>query len=101
MVLSGSVFSPNTPANGITINMHSVEYYFQWHLSQYSDSLDAGPYANCFLAEATDLLPIQNIIPAMGPIWPLQWSIVDPSPALKELIHEAGHLFLFSSEVAD
>jgi len=24
-----------------------MEYYFQWHLNQYSDSLDAGPYLVC------------------------------------------------------
>jgi len=48
------------------INFHSMEYYFQWHLSQYSDSLEAGPYAVYFLAEATDLLSIQNIRPALG-----------------------------------
>jgi hypothetical protein len=34
--------------------MDSMEYYFQWQLSQYSDSLDAGPYVVCFIAEARD-----------------------------------------------
>jgi len=43
-----------------------MQDYCQWHLSQYSDSLEAGPYADCFLAEATDLLSIQNIRPAIG-----------------------------------
>jgi hypothetical protein len=43
-----------------------MEYYFQWQLSQYSDSLEAGPYVVCFLAEAVDLLSIQNIRPARG-----------------------------------
>jgi hypothetical protein len=57
------------------INIHSVEYYFQWQLSQYSDSLDAGLCVVCFLAEARDLLSIQNIRPAMGPLWPLQWML--------------------------
>jgi len=49
------------------INIHSVEYYFQWQLSQYSDSLEAGPYAVYFLAEAVDFHYIQNIRPALGP----------------------------------
>jgi hypothetical protein len=50
----------------MVINFHSMEYYCQWQLSQYSDSLDAGLYAVCFLAEATDLLSIQNIRLALG-----------------------------------
>jgi hypothetical protein len=51
-----------------------VEYYFQWQLSQCSDSLDAGPYAVCLLAEAVGLPSIQNIRTALQPIWPLiQW----------------------------
>jgi hypothetical protein len=48
------------------INFRSMKYYFQWQLSQYSHSLQAGPYAGCFLAEAIDLLSIQNIRPALG-----------------------------------
>jgi hypothetical protein len=48
------------------INFHSMEYYFQWHLSQYRDSLEAGPNAVCFLAKARDLLSVQNIRPALG-----------------------------------
>jgi hypothetical protein len=43
-----------------------MEYYCQWHLSQYSDSLEAGPYLLCLLAETKDLLSIQNIRPALG-----------------------------------
>jgi hypothetical protein len=58
------------------INIHSVEYYFQWQLSQYSDSLDAGLYVVCFLEEARNLLSIQNIRPAVGPFWPpVQWML--------------------------
>jgi hypothetical protein len=48
------------------INFYSMQYYCQWHLSQYSDSLEAGPYVVCLLAEARDLLSIQNIRPALG-----------------------------------
>jgi len=48
------------------INFHSMEYYFQWQLIHYSDGLEAGPHAVCFLAEARDLLSIQNIRPALG-----------------------------------
>jgi hypothetical protein len=45
-------------------------------LSQYSDSLEAGPHAVCFLAEARDLLSIQNCRPFLGPIWPpVQWML--------------------------
>jgi hypothetical protein len=55
------------------INIHSVEYYFQWQLSQYSDSLEAGPYVVCFLAKTRDFPFIQNIRTALGPIWsPIQ-----------------------------
>jgi hypothetical protein len=58
------------------INMHSMEYYFQWQLSQYGDSLEVGPYVVCLLAEAVDF-PIQNIWSALRPIWPLiQWMLV-------------------------
>ena len=57
-------------------NIHSMEYYFQWQLSQYSDSLEAGLYVVCFLPEARDLLSIQNIWPALGPISPpFQWML--------------------------
>jgi hypothetical protein len=45
--------------------MHGVEYYFEWSLSQYSVSLDAGPFVDCFLAEATDLPSIQSIRAAL------------------------------------
>jgi len=58
------------------IKINSVEYYFQWQLSQYSDSLEAGPYAVCFLAEAGDFPTNQNIRPALQPIWPfIQWML--------------------------
>jgi hypothetical protein len=65
-LLSGSLYSINTSTNIIIINIHSVEYYFQWQLSQYSDSIEAGPYVVFFLAEARDILSIQNIGPALG-----------------------------------
>jgi hypothetical protein len=52
------------------IKIHSMEYYFQWQLSQYSDSLEAGLYVVCFRTEARDFPSIQNITPALGPIWP-------------------------------
>ena len=60
------LIQPQNIANGMMINFHSMEYYFQWHLSQCSDSLEAGLYAVCFLAEATALLSIHNIRPAIG-----------------------------------
>ena len=77
-----------------------MEYYFQWHLCQYSDSLEAGPYVVCFLAEAIDLLSIRT---SDQPLAHLACSVdvVDPSPALKQLMHEADHLSLFSAEVTD
>jgi hypothetical protein len=50
----------------------------------------------CFLAEATDLLSIQNIRHLVS----CSVDVVDPSPALKELMHEADHSPL-SSEVTD
>jgi hypothetical protein len=48
------------------INLHSMEYYCQWHLSQYSDRLEAGPYVVYLLVETRDLLSIKNIRPALG-----------------------------------
>ena len=58
------------------IYMDSMEYYFQWQLSQYSDSLEAVPYVVCFLPEARDLPSIQNIRPALGHICPpVQWML--------------------------
>jgi hypothetical protein len=56
----------NTSANIIMINIHCMEYYFHWQLSQLSDRLKTDPYAVCFLAEALDLLSIQNNGPALG-----------------------------------
>jgi len=64
----GSVYGLNTFSNGKMINIHSLEYYFQWQLSQYSDSIEAGLHAVCFLAEARDILSIQNIRPALQPV---------------------------------
>jgi hypothetical protein len=82
--------------------MDSMEYYFQWQLSQYSDSLDAGPYVVCFIAEAKDLLSIQDMRSAVGPIWsPVQWMLWDPSLPLNQLMHEADHSPLFPAEVTD
>jgi hypothetical protein len=52
------------------INIHSVEYYFLWQFNHYSGSLDAGLHVVCFLAEAKNIPSIQNIIPALEPIWP-------------------------------
>ena len=52
------------------IDIHGVEYLFQWQLSQYNDSLEAGPYVVCFLTEARDLRSIQNIRPTLGLICP-------------------------------
>ena len=73
-LLSGSLYSTNTSTDIIVINIHSVEHYFQWQLSQYSDSIEAGSHVVCFLAEARDILSIQNIRPALGTVWPLvQW----------------------------
>ena len=58
------------------INIHSVEYYFQWQLSQFSDSLEAGLYVACFLTEARDIPSIQHVRTALGHIWPLvQWML--------------------------
>ena len=36
---AGSVYSPNTTANGIIISIPSVEYYIQWQLILYDDIL--------------------------------------------------------------
>jgi hypothetical protein len=60
------LIQPQPSANGMMIDFCSMEYYFEWHLSQYSDSLEAGPYSGCFLASARDLLSIQNVRPALG-----------------------------------
>jgi hypothetical protein len=43
------------------IKIHSMEYEFQWQLSQYSDSLEAGLYVVCFLTEARYFPSFQNI----------------------------------------
>jgi hypothetical protein len=53
-----------------------MEYYFQWQLTQYSDSLYAGPYVVCVVAEARDVPSIQNVSPAVGPMCsPVQWML--------------------------
>jgi hypothetical protein len=83
------------------ISFHSMEYYCQWHLSQYSDSLEAGPYMVCFLAEVWDLLSIQTSDQPLAHLASCSVDVVDPSPALKQLMHEADHLYLFSAEVTD
>ena len=75
-LLSGSLYSTITSTNINMINIHSVEYYFQWQLSQFSDSLEAGLYVACFLTETRDIPSIQNIRPALRHIWPLvQWML--------------------------
>ena len=63
-----SLYSTNTSTNIIIINIHSVEYYFQWQLSQFSDSLEAGLYVACFLTEARDIPSIHNVRTALGHI---------------------------------
>ena len=75
-LLSGSLYSTNTSTNINMINIHSVEYYFQWQLSRFSDILEAGLYVACFLTEARDIPSIRNIRPALRHIWPLvQWML--------------------------
>jgi hypothetical protein len=91
------VYSPNTTANGIMINMHSMEYYFLWQLRQYSDNLEGGPYGVCFLPEERDLLSVQNIRPALGTSGPL----FSGCCGMKQLINEADHSVLFPAEVTD
>jgi hypothetical protein len=82
--------------------MHSMEYYFQWHLSQYSDSLEAGPYVVCYLPEARDFPFIQKIQTSPGShLTSCSVDVVDPSPALKQLMHEADHSFLFPAVVTN
>jgi hypothetical protein len=81
------------------INFHSMEYYFQWHLIHYIDSLVAGPFAVCFLAEARDLLSIQHIRPALGTSTSYSVAVVEPSSALKHLMHETDHLSVYYAEV--
>jgi hypothetical protein len=83
------------------INFHSMEYHFQWHLSQCSDILEAGLYAVSFIAEAISLLSIQNIRPPLGTSGLLFSGCCGSFPALKQLMHEADHLSLFSAEVTD
>jgi hypothetical protein len=77
-----------------------MEYYCQWHLSQYSDSLEAGPYVVCFLAEARYFLSRTSDQP-LAHLASCSVDVVYPSPALKQLMHEADHLSLFSAEVTD
>ena len=89
-----SFYSPNTSANGMIINFHGMEYYFQRQLSQYSHSLEVGPYAVCFLAEERYYLSRTSDQP-LAHLASCSVDVVDPSPALKELMHEAYHLSLF------
>ena len=75
-LFSGSIYSTNTSTNIIMINIHSVEYYFHWQLSQYSYSLEAVPHVVYFLAEARHIFCIQNIRPALVSICPpVQWML--------------------------
>ena len=79
-----------------------MEYYFLWHLSQYSDSLDPGPLCGLFRGRSKRLTfyPEHQTSP-----WPHMYShsvdVVDPSPALKQLMRVIDHSFLFPAEVAD
>ena len=55
---------------------HQVLTSTVWQLSQYTDSIEAGSHVVCFLAEAWDILSIQNIRPALGTVWALvQWML--------------------------
>jgi hypothetical protein len=83
------------------ISFHSVECYCLWHLSQYSDSLEAGLYAVCLLAEARYLLSFQTPDQPLAHLACCSVDAVDPSPALKQLMHEANHLSVFCAEVTD
>ena len=77
--------------------IHSVEYYFQWQLCHYSDSLDAGPYVVCFLTETRDLLSIQNIRPALR----TSGLLFSGCCGVKQLMHESDHSPLFSAYISD
>ena len=83
------------------INFHSMEYYFQWYLGQYCDSLGAGPCVVCFLAEARDFLAIQNIRPALGTSGLLFSGCCGLFPSVEQLMHQAVNAPLLSAEVAD
>ena len=54
----------------------------------------------CFLTEAIDLLSIRTSDQPL-PHLACSVNVVDPSPVLKQLMHEADHLSLFSAEVTD
>jgi len=71
-----------------------------WQLSQYSDSLEAGPHAVCLLAEAGDFPSLQYIRPALGPTF-YSAEVVDYPQVFKQLLHESDHSPLFSAEVTD
>jgi hypothetical protein len=99
--LFGNLYSPNTFANGIMIKMHSMECYFQWQLSQYSDSLEARQYV-VFISRSIRLpfYPEHQTSPAVH-LASYSVDVVDPSPMLKQLVHEADHSPQFSAEVTD
>ena len=82
------------------ININSMEYYLQWQLSQYSDSLEAGLYVVCYLAQARDFQFRTSDQPFahLASCWV---DAVSPSLAIKHLVHESDHLALFSAEVTD
>jgi hypothetical protein len=83
------------------INFHSMEYYFLWCLSQYSGSLEAGPYVVCFLAEARDLVSIQNIRAALGTSGLLFSGCCGSFPCTESSDHELDHLCVLFAEVTD
>ena len=95
-----SLYSTNTSAYGMLINFHSMEYYFQWHLNivtvlrldcmQFDSQQKQWTY---FLSRTSDQ-PLAHLASCSV-------DVVDPSTELKQLMHEADHLSLFSSEVTD
>ena len=99
--MSGSLYSTNTCTNIIMINIHSVEYYFQWQLGQFSDSLEAGPHVVCFLAEARDIPSIQNIRPAHGTSGLLFSGCCGSFPSDEAADALGYHSALFSSAATD
>jgi hypothetical protein len=71
-----------------------------WQLSQYSDSLEAGPHAVCLLAEAGDFLSLhflslQYIRPAVGSIWTfIQWILlILPNHSISCCMSLVTHLY--------
>ena len=78
-----------------------MEYYCQCQLNQYSECLEAASYLVCFLAEAIDLLSVRTSDQPLAHLASCSVDVVDPSPVLKQLMHDADHLSLFSGEVTD